>query len=71
MEFPSVCCEYHWLIKKLFWACDRVEQSETGKTKLNAGRKKAESERSHESPPETDAKPQPCSNTQIIGDGLI
>ena len=19
--FPSVCCEYHWLIKKVSWAC--------------------------------------------------
>ena len=25
--FISACCEYHWLIKRLFWAYDRVEQS--------------------------------------------
>ena len=48
-----------------------------GKTKLNAGRKKAESRRSHVAPPETDAgwnlagKPSPCGNIQINGDGLI
>ena len=43
------------------------------KTKLNAGGKKAESERSLL---ETDTgtlpgKPQPCGDTQINGDGLI
>ena len=47
-----------------------------GKTKLNAGRKEAESERSHVALPLTDSgtlpdKPQPCGNTQINGDGLI
>ena len=46
-----------------------------GKTKLNAGRKEAESKRSHVALPETDArtlpgKPQPCGYTQINGDGL-
>ena len=46
MVFPSVCCENHWLIKKLAWS-DRVEQSQVGKTKLNAGKKKVESERSY------------------------
>ena len=27
--FPSVCCKYHWLIKKLLWAYNRAigEQS--------------------------------------------
>ena len=43
-----------------------------GKTKLNAGRKKAESERSHVTPQETDAgtlpsKPQPHGDTQEMG----
>ena len=19
--FPSICCDYHWLIKKLSWSC--------------------------------------------------
>ena len=47
-----------------------------GKTKLYAGRKKEKLERSHVSPPETDAKtlagkPQPCGNTQINKNGLI
>ena len=46
-----------------------------GKTKLNAGRKKAESGRSHVAPPETDAetlpgKPQPRGNTQITRNRL-
>ena len=36
--FPSVCCEYHWLIKKLFWP-DKVEYQYAEKTKVNAGRK--------------------------------
>ena len=41
-----------------------------GKTKLNAGRKKAELERSHVALPQTEArtllgKPQPCGDTQI------
>ena len=48
-----------------------------GKTKLNAGRKKAETERSYVAPPETDVrwnlagKPQPCGDTQNNGDGLV
>lgn len=25
LGFPYVCCKYHWLIKKLFEACNRVE----------------------------------------------
>ena len=42
-----------------------------GKTKLSAGRKEIESERSHVAPPETDigvlpSKPQPLGDTQII-----
>ena len=46
-----------------------------GKTKLNAGRKEAESERSHVPPLDTDArtlpgKPESCSNTQITRNGL-
>ena len=46
-----------------------------GKTKLSAGRKKAESERIHVALQETDvrtlpSKPQPCGDTQIDGDGL-
>ena len=29
VAFPSVCCEYHWLIKKLLWTYSRAigEQS--------------------------------------------
>lgn len=38
--YPSVFCEYHWLIEKLAWP-ERVEQSYVGKTKLDAGRRKA------------------------------
>ena len=45
--FPFVCCEYHWLMKKLPWPVDRAEFRKLRKTKLNAGRKKVESERSH------------------------
>ena len=46
-----------------------------GKTKLNAGRKEAESERSHVAPLETDAgtltgKLQPSGDTQINRNGL-
>ena len=46
-----------------------------GKTKLNAGKKEAESERSHVALLETDArilpgKPQPRGNTQISRNGL-
>ena len=54
------------------WAHSRAigEQSQAGKTKLNAGREMAESERSHVALPETDTKtlsgkPQPRDNTQI------
>ena len=67
----------HWLMnKESGLACDRVEQSQAGKTKLNAGRKKMESVRSHVAPLETDTgtwpgKPQPHGNTQINRDGLI
>ena len=46
-----------------------------GHTKLNAGRKKAESERKHVVPLETartlPSKPQPRGDTQINGNGLI
>ena len=57
------------------WLIDKTELRYAGKTKLNAGRKEAESERSHGALPETDAitlagKPQSCGNTQINGDGL-
>ena len=46
--FPFVCCEYHWLIKELSWSCGRVkEQSQGGKTKLNAEIKEVESGGSH------------------------
>ena len=45
-----------------------------GETKLNAGRKDAELERSHVAPLEQEgtlpSKPQPCGDTQINGDGL-
>ena len=45
-----------------------------GKTKLNAEREKAESERSHVAPPEPDGtspdKPQACNDTQINRNGL-
>ena len=46
-----------------------------GKTKLNAGRKEADSERNHVVLPKTDVrtlpgKPQPCGHTWINGDGL-
>ena len=45
------------------------------KTKLNVGRKEAESKKSHVAMPETDArtlngKPQPRGNTQINRNGL-
>ena len=47
-----------------------------GKTKLNAGRKKAELGKSHVVPPETDAgtlhsKSQPCGDTQNNGGELV
>ena len=78
----SMYCFYCLMNKEAFLAlaCDRVEQSwgRGGRTtKLNAGRKKAESKRSHVALPETDAgqnlanKPQPCGNTQTNEDGLI
>ena len=45
-----------------------------GKTKLEAGKKKAKSERSHVAPLEPDrtlaGKPQPCDDTQINRNGL-
>ena len=47
MRFPSVCCEYHRLIKKPLWYVDSTELRYVGKTKLNAGRRRAESRRSH------------------------
>ena len=64
--FHFVCCENHWLIKKLVWL-DKVEQRQVGKTKLMLEKPCC--------PPETEAeilpgKPQPCGNTQINGDGL-
>ena len=43
-----ISCEHHWLIKELLWACIIAigEQSWEG-TKLDAGRKEAESGRNH------------------------
>ena len=68
MGFLSVCCEYDWLIIKktgLAW----VEQSYVRKIKLNAGRKKKESERGHVAPLEPggilSGKSQQRDNTQI------
>ena len=58
---------YHWLIKKLIWLmADRIELG--GKTKLNAGRKKANPRRHHPATKETrhvenEVTPRPCSNT--------
>ena len=51
------------------------EQSEVGKTKLNAGRKKAESGRSHGAAVRDRCRnfagrPQPHGDAQINGDGL-
>ena len=47
VRFPSLCYEYHWLIKELLWAYSRAikEQSLEGETKQNAGRKEVDSER--------------------------
>ena len=45
-----------------------------GKTKLNAGKRRVESERSHVAPPKQDgnfpSKPQPHGDTQITRNGL-
>ena len=62
--------------KEVVLASDLAEQNQAEKTKLNAGRKKAESMRNRVAPPETDTgtlpqKPHPCGDTQINGDGLI
>lgn len=40
VRVPFVCCKYHWLVKKLIWACDSGELSWSGKIKLSAWRKK-------------------------------
>ena len=40
--FPSVCCEYHWLIKKLIWAYNRTEYSQDER---DVQRQQEESER--------------------------
>ena len=71
-----MCCFYWLMNKETALAYSKVELSQAGKTKLNAGRKKAESERSHVALPETDTgtlpgKPQPHGNKQTNGDGLI
>ena len=29
--FPSVCCDYHWLIKGLLWACSRAMGKNLGR----------------------------------------
>ena len=77
VEFPSVACECHWLIKELVCAYSRAigKQSYVGKTKLNVGRRKAESrEISHVVLPEPEGflpgKQQPCGDTQITKNGL-
>ena len=68
---------FYWLINKETGLTYRkAELSQAAKTKLNAGRKKVESVRSHVVPLETDAgtlpsKPKPRGDTQINGDGLI
>ena len=53
VRFPSVCCDYHWLVKKLLWAYSGAlgEQSLVGKTKLNAGKKKGRVREKPCSPP--------------------
>ena len=47
--FPSVCCKYHWLIKKLFWAFI-VNRGRRGKL----GRMKGEVRKVMDPLPETD-----------------
>ena len=58
----------------MLWAYSRAGGGGGGKTKWNAGRKEAESGRSHVTVLEPDVtlpgKPQPGGNTQINGDGL-
>ena len=54
-----MCCFYWLMNKKDAWAYDRTEERQAGKTKLNAGKEKAESERYHVAPLETDAL-KPC-----------
>ena len=44
--FPSICYEYHWLINRGRWG--------NRETKLDVGRKEAESEKSHLAPQGTD-----------------
>ena len=72
MGFPSVCCEYHWLINNCLVLAQGIEVGRG--TKLKAGRKKAESERCHVAPLEPEetlpGKPQPHGDTQINRNGL-
>ena len=46
-EVLTMCCFYWLMNKELLWVYSREEQNQVGTTKLNSGRKKAES-RSHE-----------------------
>ena len=68
-----MCCFYWLMNKETGLAYSKVELSQAGKTKLNAGRRKAESERSNVASLEPDgtlcSKPQPRGDTQINGDG--
>ena len=69
-------CSFYWLMnKEANLAYSKAEFSQAGKSKLNTGRKEAESERIHVAQPETDTKtlsgkPQPRGNTQNNGNGL-
>ena len=65
-----MCCFYWLMNKETALAYSKAELSQAGTTKLNAMGKKAESERSHVVPLETNAgtlpsKPQLHGNTQI------
>ena len=71
-----MCCSYWLMNKETALAYNKAELSQAGKTKLNAGRKRAESERCHVALIETDTgtlpgKLQSHGDTQINGDGLI
>ena len=72
----SICCFYWLMNKETALTYSKAELSQVGKTKLSAGKKKAESVRLTLSLLETDSeilpgKPQPCGDVQINGDGLI
>ena len=67
VEFPSVCCEYHCLIKKPTWL-DKGRVELCGENQTECWEKEGRVRRSHVAPPETDArtlpgKPQPCGDT--------